>query len=368
MNLVGMDIIPEADGNTEEKWRELFGRQEGTSKEFQENDGHRSMPTMHHARLSRQVRGAPSSKAQESRLNPLVWTRQALPFVFDARPEPVIETEAIEATVTTVAFDRSIPGRSTSGGYFVRQENPQTPDNRFWARLSGSNGDDTNEGGDRKFWANVDLQKTRTDIMTSVAKDRWSDRDIDDIQEEGGGSQSNQPDKPESPPSVDNKDPNEGILRSIPKTHWSNRKKGDIPEAFLEHENTHTSFQKDPLDAIERGDHPTTNQSSNFTTISPNELSLVSHDSTMTTIRRSNRQGERSETFSSGDFLFGFNEMDYVITDDISSDDAPRNLIPMMATTMMKRRTTMITATRMTTMLMAAAIQASLRTKPLKRP
>ena len=92
MNLAVLDIIPEADGNAEEKWRELFGppntRQQGSSKEDfeQNNDGHRSMLTIiPHAMLSRHARGGAPSKAHESRLNPFVWTRQALRFVTTAR-------------------------------------------------------------------------------------------------------------------------------------------------------------------------------------------------------------------------------------------------------------------------------------------
>jgi hypothetical protein len=363
---VGMDIIPEADGNTEDIWRELFG---SSKEEFQENnDGHRSMPTMmhQHATLSRQTRGAPPSKAQVSRLNPFVWTRQALPFVFGARPEPVEETEAAaaldEEAVTTPDFDRNVPGRSASGGYFVRQVNPQTPDNRFWARL--------------------ELEKKRKEIMKTITKNRFSNRNLDlnqvepgeldssslqttspsqenvvvadsprvkrsirsrdalrapkrsgsngydDIQEEE--SRPNQPDEAQSLPPVDNNkdqnNPNEGslrgILRSISKNRWSNRKLGDITDALSsEHENSHTSFHIDAWDAIERGVNPT-NQSSDVSS-STTELSLVSHDSTLKTSRRSNMQGERSETslFSNGE-LFGSNEMDYVSNDeDISCDD-----------------------------------------------
>jgi hypothetical protein len=390
MNLVGMDIIPEADGNTEEKWRELFHRRQGSSKEFRENDGNRSMPTMHHDMLSPQARGAPL-KAQETRLHPFVWTRQPLPFVFGARPERV-ETEALEETVTTAAFDRNIPGRSTSGGYFVRRVSLQTPDNRFWARLelakkrkeimktitknrfshrnldlnqtepgqldsssprtslsqdashnvvadslrvversrprdaprapkrSESKGDDNNEGGDGHFWAKLNFQKTRRDIMQSITKNRWSNRDIRGSQEEE--SQPNQPEETHSPSPADNNDqrPNEGslrgILRSISKNHWSNRKLGDIPEAS-EHEDSHISVHRDDCDAIERGVNPT-NRSSEFS--SSNELSLVSHDSSLKTIQRSNRQGEQSETFSSGEWYGSNDIMGYASTDDISCD------------------------------------------------
>ena len=89
MNLVGMDIIPVADENTEEKWRELFGttpntRQQGSSKEdFDKNkDDHTSMPTIiPHAMLSQHACGGAPSKADKSRLNPFLWTRQALQFV-----------------------------------------------------------------------------------------------------------------------------------------------------------------------------------------------------------------------------------------------------------------------------------------------
>jgi hypothetical protein len=329
-DLVCMDIIPDASSPTEEKWRALVTDPDEDSVESDSEIGNRSFPTLSSYEKplelpsleNLKVQPPPRQTSNSSRLfamihaNPLFnRSRRFITEIPDDEPTPKERESDLR---------RMTPSRTTSGGYLAGQKKP---DRRFWAKLELekkrkemlkaiyqkgiSNSDELDDEEsptktDSRTLARLELDKKRRGLLKAITKNQVSPPRSDRSGEE----------EIESPSSfkgagtglfgegnanqfwsrleLDKK--RQEILKSIVKTRLSHRNLMDhIPE-ISEHEESQRS-RDDGSEKVESSNELSLHSKHSKETIeSSNEMSHLSSDSKQT-IQRSNRRS-RKDTLS----------------------------------------------------------------------